>query len=88
MQNKLTLNLNKTNYSNYLLFHPVKEKQSHHFLLNFDGNMLMQTNESKYMGVFIDAKLNWKAHILHLTSSVAQSLESYIKLDISFQKIF
>jgi len=31
MQNKLTLNLNKTNY---LLFHPVKEKQSHHFLLN------------------------------------------------------
>jgi len=29
MQNKLTLNLNKTNY---LLFHPAKEKQSHHFL--------------------------------------------------------
>ena len=50
--------------------------------------MLMQTNESKYLGVFIDAKLNWKAHILHLTSSVAQSVESYIKLDISFQKIF
>ena len=47
-QNKLTLNLNKTNY---LLFHPAKEKQSHHFLLNFDGNMLMQTNESRYLGV-------------------------------------
>ena len=57
MQNKLTLNLNKTNW---LLFHPAKEKQSHHFLLNFDGNMLMQTNESKYLGVFIDAKLNGK----------------------------
>jgi len=55
MQNKLTLNLNKTNY---LLFHPAKEKQSHNFLLNFDGNMLMQTNESKYLGVIIDAKLN------------------------------
>ena len=27
-QNKLTLNLNQTNY---LLFHPAKEKQSHHF---------------------------------------------------------
>ena len=50
MQNKLTLNLNKTNY---LLLHPAKEKQSHHFLLNFDCNMLMQTNESKYLGVFI-----------------------------------
>jgi len=36
--------------------------------------MLMQTNESKYLGVFIDAKLNRKAHILHLTSSVAQSV--------------
>ena len=79
MQNKLTLNLNKTNYSNYLLFHPVKEKQSHHFLLNFDGNMLMQTNESKYLGV-LDAKLNWKAHILHLTSSVAQSFGVLCKI--------
>ena len=36
--------------------------------------MLMQTNESKYLGVFIDAKLYWKAHILHLTSLVAQSV--------------
>jgi len=71
MQNKLTLNINKTNY---LLFHPAKEKESHHILLNLHGSMLMQTNESKYLGVFIDAKLNWKAHILHLTSSVAQSV--------------
>jgi len=31
MQHKLTLHLNTINY---LLFHPGKEKQSHHFLLN------------------------------------------------------
>ena len=49
IQNKLTLNLNKTNY---LLFHPAKEKQIHLFLLNYDGNMLMQTNESKVLGSF------------------------------------
>jgi len=73
----LTLNLNKTNY---LLFHPAKEKQSHHFLLNFDGNKLMQTNESKYLRVFIDAKFNWKAHILHLTSLVAQSIGVLYKI--------
>jgi len=77
MQNKLTLNLNKTTY---LLFHPAKEKQSHHILLNFDGNMLMQTNKSKYLGVFIDAKLNWKAHILCLTSSGAQSVGVLYKI--------
>jgi len=77
MQNKLTLNSNKTNY---LLFHPAKENQSHHFLLNCDGNMLMQTNESKYLGVFIDARLNWKAHILHLTSSVTQSVGVLYKI--------
>jgi len=77
MQNKSTLNLNKTNY---LLFHPAKEKQSHHLSLNFDGNMLMQTNESKYLGVFIDAKLNWKAHILYLTPSVAQSVGVLYKI--------
>ena len=63
-----------------MLFHPAKEKQSHHFLLNFDGNMLMHTNESKYLGVFIDAKLNWKANILHLTSSVAQSVGVLYKI--------
>ena len=78
MQNKLTLNLNP----------PAKEEQSHHFLLNFDGNMLMQTNDSKYLGVFIDAKLNWKAHILHLASSVAQSVGVPYKIRHSFQKTF
>ena len=83
MQNKLTLNLNKTNY---LLFHPAKEKQSHHFLLNFVGNMLMQTIESKYLGVFIDAKLNWKAHILCLTSSGAQSVGVLYKIRHSLWK--
>ena len=47
---------------------------------NFDGNMLMQKNELKYLGVFIDAKLNWKSHILHLTSSVAQSVGVIYKI--------
>jgi len=42
--------------------------------------MLMQTNEANYLGVFIDAKLNWKAHILHLTSSVAQSVGVLYKI--------
>jgi len=32
------------------------------------------------LGVFIDAKLNWKAHILHLTSSVAQSVGVLYKM--------
>jgi len=77
MQNKLTHNFNKTNY---LLFHPAKQKQSHHFLLNLHGNMLMQTNESKYLGVFIDAKLKWKAHIYHITSSVARSVGALYKI--------
>ena len=54
IQNKLTLNLNKTNY---LLFHPAKEKQIHLFLLNYDGNMLMQTNESKVLGSFYWCKI-------------------------------
>jgi len=42
--------------------------------------MLMQTNESKYLVVFIDTKLNRKAHILHLTSSVAQSVGVLYKI--------
>jgi len=42
--------------------------------------MLMQTNEANYLGVFIDAKFNWKAHILHLTSSVAQSVGVLYKI--------
>ena len=42
--------------------------------------MLMQTNESKYLGVFIDAKLNWKACVLHLTLSVAESVGVLYKI--------
>jgi len=32
------------------------------------------------LGVFIEANLNWKDHILHLTSSVAQSVGVLYKI--------
>jgi len=46
----------------------------HHILLHLHGNMILQANESRHLGVFTDAKLNWQARISQLTPWIAQSV--------------
>jgi len=49
-------------------------------LIHLYSNILLLTTEPKHLGVFTDAKLNWKAHILHLTSSTAQGVGVFYKI--------
>src|SRR5271165_6475319 len=39
-----------------------------------DGITLNQVNVSKFRGVFIDDKLNWKQHILFVNSKISKNL--------------
>ena len=60
--NKLTLNLKKTKF---MLFSRKKMKSNalKKFKLNINKVNIEQVDEIKYLGVFLDNKLNWHKHI-------------------------
>jgi hypothetical protein len=70
--NKLSLNIKKTNY---IIFGNKKiPKSLNQFQLSIDGNILEQVENTKFLGVYIDNKLNWSRHIEHVALKIAKSL--------------
>lgn len=66
--NKLALNVGKTN------FILIKVQ------LKLNGAVLEQKEDIKYLGVTIDHKLNWKAHIKNCTNNLSKCLWAITKL--------
>ena len=72
--NKLTLNYSKTKY---MLFGYDKRKNEFKFKklkfrCNINKNAIKRVCEFKYLGVFIDEKLNWQKHINYIQSKLAK----------------
>ena len=66
--NKLSLNVKK---SNFLHFHYGKiRKPTISLMLN--GSKIEEKEVTKYLGVFIDNKLTWKAHIEHVKAKLSR----------------
>ena len=80
--NKLFLNYNKTNY---LIFTKRKKKLKFNIIMN--NYTLEEKNSTKYLGILIDNKLTWQAHIDSLKAKLSQScyalymLKSYANIE-------
>ena len=57
--NKFPVNIKKTNY---VTFSPSQRKLNHSFSLSFGGQVLIQSNVTKFRGVYLDEHLTWKFH--------------------------
>ena len=57
--NKLTLNSGK---SVGLLFNPTNKKSTTELDIKIEGQTIPMVNETKFLGVWIDSKLDWKIH--------------------------
>ena len=73
--NKLSVNATKTNYT-------VFTKGNKHvppFLNNYKVNniTISRTDQSKYLGVILDEKLNWEAHIKHLAMELTKTIGAF-----------
>lgn len=71
--NKLVVNYEKTNY---MVFEPNKKNTvSQSLIVNgsliFNGNVINRVHSVKYLGVFIDDKLNWNEHINSLSNKIS-----------------
>ena len=68
--NKLSLNIDKTNF---ILFTPkcVPRTKKGVFIA---GNRIMEVTETKFLGVIIDYKLDWSPHISYISKKVAKGV--------------
>jgi len=69
--NKLSLNIKKTNY---ILFGNKHLPMVGSLNVSIDGQLLERVEHTKFLGVFIDEKLNWKKHIDHIASKISKGL--------------
>ena len=68
--NKLTLNLNKTNY---MIFNPKPNKPTD-TTIYFENKALPRVNNTKFLGIWLDDQLNWKCHLTHLQLKLKSNL--------------
>jgi len=69
--NKLTINFDKTNY---MIFKPTSiinnEITNLNLSLNINNVLLDRTSSTKYLGVWLDEKLNWDIHVAQLIKKI------------------
>jgi len=75
ISNRLSLNTKKTNY---ILFGKRIAQISEKITLN--NEELTKVFETKFLGIYIDSKLNWKRHILETSNAIARNLVIINKL--------
>ena len=56
-----------------MMFHRTRIKGDHHAII-IGGNPLTYFNNTKFLGVIIDHKLNWSNHILYIKNKVSKSI--------------
>ena len=66
--NKLVLNIRKTHY---MLFHRVQLKKKQ-INIYFRGKTISRVNCTKFLGVIIDDKLKWTAHIQYIKCKLSK----------------
>ena len=73
--NKLSLNVEKTNF---MLFSLKCFPRNMDDLL-IDGNRISEVNETKFLWVILDNKLNWSLHIMHISKKIAKGIGIILK---------
>ena len=65
--NKLSLNIDKTNF---VIFHPPQKKITSTIKIFINQVQIKQETSLKYLGIYIDCNLNWKSHIQHISKKI------------------
>ena len=67
--NKLSLNIKKTKV---LIFDNKKQHNEPDVYINLGGTFIKPSSYTKFLGILIDNKLNWKEHISYITKTIAR----------------
>jgi len=69
--NKLTLNINKTCFNVY------SNKKHNIVELNLDGKKIVRSEVTKYLGMILDEKLQWSAHVDGICHKLTKLLHAF-----------
>ena len=69
--NKLTLNIEKTNF---IVIKNPQNKRTLNKTISMNNKNIVQTGNIKFLGVIIDSTLNWSSHIENLRTGLRSSL--------------
>ena len=75
--NKLTINILKTHY---MMFHRTRIKNKKVDRVHICGKNLANVNNTKFLGVIIDSKLNWSDHIRYIKNKISKSIGILTKI--------
>ena len=75
--NKLSLNPSK---SNHLIISPQQNILSLHVTLIINNLPILSCDKAKYLGIFIDSRLNFHSHLKSVENKVARSVGILSKL--------
>ena len=71
--NKLSLNIDKTNF---MLFMPKSFSQCTDHIYQ---TRIQEVKETKFLGVIIDNKLKWSAHIMYISKKISKGIGIILK---------
>ena len=54
--------------------------------LNVNGSLIQERTDAKFLGVILDNKLTWHAHIKHISSKISKSVAILSMLKDTFPK--
>ena len=77
--NKLIINLNKTHL---MLF--TNRDRPETISININGQTINEVTETKFLGVILDNKLNWNAHIKYISKKISKSVSILQMLKFTF----
>ena len=69
--NKLSLNIEK---SNFIIFHPSQKKLNYKVKIMINDTHLKDEQSINYLGIMIDANLNWQPQIHHIVKKIKRSI--------------
>ena len=75
--NKLSLNIDKTNF---IIFHPRQKVITYQVRLHIASEQLKQVKRIRYLGVHIDSYLTWKYNLQHITKKIKRSVGILAKI--------
>ena len=79
--NKLTLNVNK---SNYMLFSKHKNTQLPKLNLQINNSNILSTSEFNFLGFHINTKLNWDTHVNIIGNKISRVIGIIKKITVYF----
>ena len=75
--NRLSLNIDKTNF---IVFHPYNKPKKKRIKIKINNKAIKGKEYIKYLGVSIDSTLSWKQHVSNISKKISRSIGIMYKL--------